>query len=178
MSTVPAIQAFAREPEADLAVWRAGESTLAATLSATRAQVDFKIVVGTAAAIGTAGVLLVGGWQAMEGSVSVGTLLVFISYVAALYAPLAALTYSSAAVLQATAGAQRVHELLSQRPAIVDAPNARPMPPIRGEIAFRGVTAGYDAGVPVLRDLDLTIDAGETVTLAGPSGIGKSTRSV
>ena len=68
-----------------------------------------------------------------------------------------------------------MHELLSQRPAIVDAPNARPMPPIRGEIAFRGVTAGYDAGVPVLQNLDLTIDAGELVTLAGPSGIGKST---
>jgi ATP-binding cassette subfamily B protein/subfamily B ATP-binding cassette protein MsbA len=175
LSTVPAIQAFAREPEADLAVWHAGESTLAATLSATRAQVDFKIVVGTAAAIGTAGVLLVGGWQAMSGSVSVGTLLVFISYVAALYAPLAALTYSSAAVLQATAGAQRVHELLSQRPTIVDAPNARAMPPIRGEIAFHGVTVGYDAGIPVLQNLDLTIDAGELVTLAGPSGIGKST---
>lgn len=111
----------------------------------------------------------------MSGSVSVGTLLVFISYVAALYAPLAALTYSSAAVLQATAGAQRVHELLSQRPSIVDAPNAWPMPPIRGDVAFRGVTAGYEAGVPVLQDLDLTIDAGELVTLVGPSGIGKST---
>ncbi len=78
LSTVPTIQAFARESEADQAVWRAGESTLAATLSATRAQVDFKIAVGSAAAIGTAGVLLVGGWQAMSGSVSVGTLLVFI----------------------------------------------------------------------------------------------------
>jgi ATP-binding cassette subfamily B protein/subfamily B ATP-binding cassette protein MsbA len=175
LSTLPAIQAFAREPEADLAVWRAGESTLAATLSATRAQVDFKIVVGTAAAIGTAGVLLVGGWQAMAGSVSVGTLLVFISYVAALYAPLAALTYSSSAVLQATAGAQRVHELLSQRPAIVDAPNAQPMLPIAGKIEFRGVRAGYEPGVPVLQHIDLTIDAGELVTLAGPSGIGKST---
>ena len=70
----------------------------------------------------------------MAGSVSVGTLLVFISYVAALYAPLAALTYSSAAVLQASGGAQRVHELLIQTPSVVDAPNARAMPPIIGRI--------------------------------------------
>jgi ATP-binding cassette subfamily B protein len=175
LSSVPAIQAFAREPESDQAIFRAGQTTLAASLTATKAQMDFKIAVGTAGAIGTAAVLLVGGWQAMTGSVSVGTLLVFISYVAALYAPLAALTYSSAAVLQASGGAQRVHELLIQMPTVVDAPDAKAMPPIVGRIEFRSVSAGYEPNRPVLTNVDLSLSAGEFILISGTSGVGKST---
>ena len=73
------------------------------------------------------------------------------------------------------AGFRRFRELMAVEPDIADAPDATPLPPVKGDIVFRDVSFAYDEGVRVLSGVNLTIPAGKTVALVGPSGGGKST---
>jgi ATP-binding cassette subfamily B protein len=76
---------------------------------------------------------------------------------------------------RAVASGARVLEILDREPQLVSAPNAPELPSGQGRVELRDVTFGYDGGRPVLRDIDLTVEAGRTVALVGPTGSGKST---
>jgi ATP-binding cassette subfamily B protein len=75
---------------------------------------------------------------------------------------------------RATAGGQRIFEVLDTEPELTERPNARPLPPGDGDVRLEGVTFGYDPERPVLHDLDLEVPAGRTIALIGPTGSGKS----
>lgn len=135
---------------------------------------------------GQLGVLVVGGWLAMHGEISIGTFVAFSTYMTQLSAPARMLSGILAVGQQARAGVERVTEILELEPNMVEKPGAKPLPPVRGEVCFDGVSFAYssqktpaalhdESDAYVLRDLDLVVAPGETLAIVGASGSGKST---
>jgi ATP-binding cassette subfamily B protein/subfamily B ATP-binding cassette protein MsbA len=122
--------------------------------------------------------MVVGGIQVMNGSLTVGSLLVFLAYVTALYGPMETLAYLSSSYASASARARRVLEVLDADREVQDAPGALVLPVgSKGgrAIRFNGVSFGYDPGRPVLHDINLEVERGETIALVGATGAGKTT---
>ena len=125
--------------------------------------------------LGTAMVVLYGGWLAIEGVVSIGTLLAFSAYVIMLQVPFRMAGFMLMQGQRASAAAQRIYEILDEPPQIVDSPTAVDIVDPRGEVDFEGVSFGYNPDTPVLDDFTLHIEPGERVAIVGSSGTGKST---
>jgi ATP-binding cassette, subfamily B, bacterial len=127
--------------------------------------------------LGQAAVLLIGGRMVLHGQLSVGDLTAFLLYLVAFFTPIQTLTQFYTQYQQGKAATIKLCGLLSEQPSVREAPDACPLPPIEGEIRFESVTFAYggQGAEPVLRDIDLTIAAGETFALVGPTGAGKST---
>jgi ATP-binding cassette subfamily B protein/subfamily B ATP-binding cassette protein MsbA len=121
----------------------------------------------------------IGGLQVLQGSLTVGSLLVFLAYLASLYAPLETLAYLSSGFASAAARARRVLEVLGVEDTLQDAAGAVPLPvrigKQRGHVRLESVTFGYEPGRPILKNIDLEARPGEAVALVGPTGAGKST---
>jgi ATP-binding cassette subfamily B protein/subfamily B ATP-binding cassette protein MsbA len=176
LTVLPMIQAFSREGEADRRFGQVSYRTLKAYLRSILTQFQFKVGVTGVTTLGTATMMVLGGLEVAQGQLSLGSLLVFLSYLNALYAPIETLAYLSSGVAGAAAGGQRVLEVLDQPVGVYPAAHARRLDPalVRGEIRLDQVTFGYRPGEPVLQQVSLTIQAGETLALVGPTGAGKS----
>jgi len=174
-SAMPVVQAFSRETANDDRFHATIDRTMAATLAATRLQMQFKFLIGLATALGTAGILWIGTQHALRGDLSVGAILLFLSYLGSLYAPLEAIMYTTSTIQGASGSARRVLEVLRTEAEVRDKPGARPLPRLRGEVRFENVTFGYEADRAVLRELTFTVAPGQTIALVGATGAGKST---
>ena len=126
--------------------------------------------------LGLAAVMLLwqGGGAVIRGRITIGQFVQFTAYLGLLAWPMIALGWVVNLMQRGLASMKRLDEIFSQHPAIADHPDPRPVPAMRGELEFRGVTFAYD-GTPVLRDISLQIPAGHTVAIVGPTGSGKST---
>jgi ATP-binding cassette subfamily B protein len=144
-------------------------------MRAVRLQARYQPFLEAVPSLGQVAVLALGGYLAIRHEISLGTFLAFSTYLTQLVAPARMLAGILTIGQQARAGVERIFQLLDLKPAIVDSPDATELPPILGEVSFESVSFSYGDGTAVLRDLDLTIAAGETVALVGPSGSGKST---
>jgi ATP-binding cassette subfamily B protein len=153
---------------------RASES-LRANLRLTFTNVTSALVVGTLMAAGTAVLYYVGSLHVLEGKLTLGDLLVFASYLLMLYAPLEQLTYTAWAMEGAAAGAKRCFDILDREDDVRDAPHAKALQDVRGDIRFSGVDFGYDDSRGILHDVSLQIRPGESVAIVGGTGAGKST---
>jgi ATP-binding cassette subfamily B protein/subfamily B ATP-binding cassette protein MsbA len=175
LSAIPIVQAFGREQRADQQFRQSSHEVVEAALATAGVQLRFKVLMGLATAMGTAAIFWVGAVHAFDGRLTVGSVLVFLSYLASLYAPLEALVYTSSTVQGAAGSARRVLEVLRTAPEVADRPGALPLPPVVGHLRLEQVTFGYQTGQPVLRHLCLEVLPGQTVAIVGATGAGKTT---
>ncbi len=174
-TSMPIMQAFTREDFNDRRFAQATGETISATLSLTRQQLQFKLLIGLTTALGTAAILWVGAHHALAGYITIGGIVAFLSYLGSLYVPLEAIMYTSSTIQGAAGSARRVWEILHLQREVTDRPGARPLPPVRGRVQFERVTFGYEPGRPILHDINLDVLPGETIALVGATGAGKST---
>lgn len=125
--------------------------------------------------LGLAAVLLYGGMLAVDGTVSVGTIVAFSTYVVLLQAPFRTLGFMLLLSQRAAASAARIYEILDSEPEIADRPGAVDLLAPAGSVQLEDVTFRYGDGGPVLQHLDLCLAPGETVAIVGRTGSGKST---
>jgi ATP-binding cassette subfamily B protein len=121
-----------------------------------------------------AALLLVGGYRVLNGAMPAGDLITFFFLANIFFSPIQILGNQYNQALTAMAGAERVFGLLDRQPEWQDAPDAQPLPPIRGEVELRGVTFGYDADRMVLHKINLLAVPGQTIALVGRTGSGKT----
>jgi ATP-binding cassette subfamily B protein len=174
LNSVPVVQAFTREQYEYDKYRTLGRELVTAYQRSTSIGMLFRLLTGLITAIGTAGITYVGAVYALEGKLTVGTILVFLSYLASLYGPLNSLTHTGETVQYASAQADRVLELLDIEPEVKDSPDARPAN-ARGTLRFEDVTFGYADGRPVLKNVSVEARPGEVVAIVGPTGAGKTT---
>jgi ATP-binding cassette, subfamily B, bacterial len=175
LSAIHVVQAFTREAEVQREFVEKSAESLNENLRLYTFQTLYGGAVSVLVASGTALVIYVGALHVMEHRLTIGDLLVFVTYLASLYAPINQLFQTYGQVHSAAAGMRRCLELLDLEPEIQDRPGARPAGRLRGAIEFRGVTFGYDSGEPVLKEISFRADPGETIAIVGPTGAGKTT---
>lgn len=125
--------------------------------------------------IGYVGVVVLGGWLAIEGRIKIGDIQAFIQYMQQFNQPIAQ-TANIANVVQSTAAAaERVFEFLEEPAEAPDPVPATTLPVVRGEVEFRDVVFGYDTKTPVIKHLSAHIRPGQRVAIVGPTGAGKTT---
>ena len=120
-------------------------------------------------------IVLIGGNMVLDGTLSYGDFAAFSLYLTRLFAPIQQLAQLYNTYQQGRAGVLKLRDLFSTNPSVREKPDARELPPIEGEITLQNVTFGYNPKALVLEHVDLTIAAGETFALVGPTGAGKST---
>ncbi len=169
------IQAFAQEVAMRNLFDAANQDNRNANVDAMSLSLIFLPTVEFLAVLATAIVLWFGGRAAAMGTLEIGVLVAFLAYVTRFFQPVQELSQLYTTLQSAMAGGERVLELLDARPDVADPEDGSEMPTINGRIELRRVNFSYGADVPVLRDVNLLIEAGQTVALVGPTGAGKST---
>jgi ATP-binding cassette subfamily B protein len=176
LSTLPEIQSFGAE-DAELARFsRDARRQLDTTVRSQRTSAGFQVAIGSVTATGTGSVMLVGGLLALDGVLTIGDLLVFISYLTTIYGPVEGLAYLAQAWATARSGAVRVLGLSTPEAEVPEPIHPVSFPVTRrgATVQFDGVTFGYREGTPVLQGIDIDILEGETVAIVGRTGAGKS----
>ena len=126
------------------------------------------------ASLGIAGVFWYGLHRVITGAITQGELFAFIASVLMMYGPVKRLIKINNSIQRSIGAAERVFEVLDEIPDVKDAPLARALPRVKGQVEFKRVTFGYDDDL-VLNDICLQAEPGQVVALVGPSGAGKST---
>jgi ABC-type multidrug transport system fused ATPase/permease subunit len=175
LRNVRAVQAFGRLDRATGMFARPNDDVVDAQVRALKTQAWWSPIPDIVLAVGSGTVLVVGGLQVREGSLTVGGLLVVLMYLGDLQSPVRSLVRLMSVRAKATASAIRLREVLDCTEAVADPADPLPVPPVRQGLRLESVTFSYSPDRPVLRRFDLTVAAGETVCLFGPSGAGKST---
>jgi ATP-binding cassette, subfamily B, bacterial len=176
LTALPVVQAFGREACEDERFRKLSERTVGAYVDVTRSELQFRVGTSTVTSLSTAVVMLLGGMHVLEGTLSIGNLLIFLAYVGGLFGSMNTLAHVSSGFAAAAARARRVLEVLDAQWEVRDRLGARPLSGgVCGHVRLEGVSFGYESGRAVLQEVTLEVHPGETVALVGPTGAGKST---
>jgi ATP-binding cassette subfamily B protein len=176
VSGVRVVKAFAAE-DRQLERFRGSVARVfGQSMVATRLRAFYNPFIGFLPNLGLAVVLLVGGRQVVNGSLTLGDFTAFYAYLLMLIAPMRQLGIALGLAQRATASGTRVFELLDREPRLSAPPGAPPLPPGAGRVELTAVSFEYEgAAAAALHDVDLAVEAGTTVALVGATGSGKTT---
>jgi ATP-binding cassette subfamily B protein len=135
----------------------------------------FNLVIGSTIAVGTAAILVMGVRHVLDGSLSLGQLLLVMAYLAELFTPLQEISKTIADLQSSFASAERVFALLDEAPSVTEKPEAQGIAACEGRIAFRDVSFAYEGESLALNGVSFEISPGQKVGISGPTGAGKST---
>lgn len=176
LNSAQLVQAYNRQGSEVERFHRENLGSFHATLASTRLKALFAPAVNLIELAGALVVIGFGTLKLTQGDLSLGGLLAFMAYLTRLYGPVRGLTSLVNTVYGASAAAERVIEILDERPAVADRPGAVALGRARGEVRVQSVAFRYpSANRDALRDVSFTVGPGETVALVGASGAGKST---
>jgi ATP-binding cassette subfamily B protein len=172
---VRVVKGFGQEEQEQERLEAASSRLFASRLRMIRLTARYNPALTAIPSLGVVGVLALGGWLAIHGSITLGTFLAFSAYLAQMAGPVRMLTYMVTLGQEARASVIRVFDIIDSRPAVADKPDAVELPPDATGLSFEEVKFGYIPNEPVLRGLSLHVEPGETVAVVGASGSGKST---
>ena len=172
---VRVVKGFGQEQQEQERLEEASENLFASRLRMIRLTARYNPALTAIPSLGMVGVLALGGWLAIQGSITLGTFLAFSAYLALMSGPVRMLTMMVTIGQEARASVIRVFDIIDSRPVISDKPDAIELPPDAAGLSFNDVRFGYVPSEPVLRGLSLRVEPGETVAVVGASGSGKST---
>ena len=174
-SSVSVVQAFGRERHEHARFQAENDAEVAEAVHAARLDALSSRAIELIGAAATAVVVAVGAFEVLAGRLSVGAILVFTSYLHGLYRPMRNLAKLSARLAKAQVSVRRISRVLDATPDVEDAPGARDIGHVRGDIVFDHVSFEYEPGRTALRDVSFRVAPGQRVAIVGPSGAGKST---
>ncbi len=175
ISGIRIVKSFAQEKREEQRFTSRNEELWEASVTAERVWVVFSSVVNFVMSFGIFLVWYFGGRQILNGELTLGVQMAFISYIWQLYRPLQFFSNANNMITRSLAGAERIFEVIDARPESFDERAAVALPNLQGRVVFREVAFGYDPGKPVLKSVDLEVEPGEMIGLVGKSGVGKST---
>ena len=172
---VRVVKGFGQEEQEQQQLEGASADLFASRLRMIRLTARYNPALTAIPSLGLVGVLALGGWLAIHGSITLGTFLAFSAYLAQMTGPVRMFTYMVTLGQEARASVIRVFDIIDSRPVITDEPDAIELPADATAVSFENVRFGYKPGQPVLRGLSFRVEPGETVAVVGASGSGKST---
>jgi len=169
------VQAFTSEEEEHRRFVGSSTASLDSTLRLYTVQSVYAAAVNVVIAAGTALVLWLGASQVLDGTLTVGAVLVFSTYLASLYGPVNSVYQTWSLVQGARAGVDRVFEILETQPDLPDGARELRASEVEGAVTFEDVHFAYEEGRPVLEGISFAVPPGTLVALVGPTGAGKTT---
>ncbi len=174
-SALRVVKAFSMEKEEEYRYTSQARLSMVERIRVTRAEGVFSILNSGTIAVGTALVIVIGGMNVDAGQMTIGSLVLVVSYLSQIYGPLQTLATQSAKLQSQLVSAERAMELLEQQPDVLDPPDGLVLSSATGTFELSGVAFSYEPGRPVFKDVTLQIPAGSRVGIVGRTGAGKST---
>jgi ATP-binding cassette subfamily B protein len=175
LSSLRVVKAFGQEEREQERFMRHSSESFSARIRAAWSEGGFALLVAIMTAAGTAGVLYLGVKHVQAGSLTLGDLLLVMSYLTQLFGPLASLSEMTANAQRSLASAERAFALLDEEPDVIENSNGRPISRARGAVTFQDVCFAYNGDSPVLSGISFEIKPGTRVGIMGMTGGGKST---
>ena len=169
------VQAFGREAHEEKRFVRHFHAGMRARIGYIVASGGYAFVVGLTTAVGAAAALYIGARHVQASVITLGELLLVMTYLLQLYAPLKTMSKKAGSLQGCLSCVERAFALLDEEPDVKECPQAVPLRRARGEVVFEGVSFAYDGERPVLQDVSIHVRAGTRVGVAGATGAGKTT---
>ncbi|MFQ5422161.1 MAG: ABC transporter ATP-binding protein, partial [Anaerolineae bacterium] len=175
ISGIRIVKSFTREPYEIGRFTAAVNDTFAAAMRRAKVSATLGPIIGLMAFASITFTLWFGSFEVIQGRLTAGGLVAYLVYTMMVATPIASLAGLYAQFQSALGATERLFGLLDSEPEIADAPDAEPLPPVNGRVAFENVNFDYVSSVPVLKEVNFTAEPGQIIALVGPSGAGKST---
>ena len=175
VSGIKEIQSFSKEDDTKRQFENINVTNMAANVEAGRVMSAFFPAVTFFTSVGQALVLWFGGSGVIKGTLTVGTLFIFMSYITRFFQPIQELSNIWNSIQSALAAAERVFNIMDTPIEIAEAPNAIKLGNLKGRIVYENMTFGYKTDQPVLKNINLVVEPNTTLAFVGPTGVGKTT---